>query len=306
MNLASMQYFITLSRVRSFTRAAEQLHITQQSLSAAIARLEQELGSALLVRSVPLELTYAGEVFLNYAMDFRRKLDAMEQEFSDLAGDRSGLLRVGIASTRGRAILPPLLSAFQTDYPGVSLRIVEGPNDVLHQYLTDREIDLAIASFPNRIPGIQLEDVYREEVVLLARRDLLERELGDQLPAAIQAAERGDLSPLARCPFLLNGARDIAGRIGRSLLTQSGVVPRVRVEAGNVETLLELCVLGMGLCFCPENLARATLAPAEWEPLCLLRLPGEASYPVRFGYRRQEKPGRLLETFLAAARRMWA
>ena len=69
---------------RSFSRAAERLHITQQTLSAHIAKLEGELGAKLLVRSIPLELTYAGEVFLEYALDFQRRASSLEREFQDI------------------------------------------------------------------------------------------------------------------------------------------------------------------------------------------------------------------------------
>ena len=64
MNFLSMDYFVTLAQERNFTRAAEKLHITQQTLSAHIAVLEKEAGSPLFLRRVPLELTYAGKVFL--------------------------------------------------------------------------------------------------------------------------------------------------------------------------------------------------------------------------------------------------
>ena len=67
MNFSSFDYFLALARERSYTRAADALHITQQSLSAAIAALERELGCPLVVRRTPLELTYAGRVFLQYA-----------------------------------------------------------------------------------------------------------------------------------------------------------------------------------------------------------------------------------------------
>ena len=79
MNLTSMDYFITLAQEQSFTRAAERLHITQQALSAHIAGMEQELGSQLLLRRVPLELPYAGQVFLRYAQEIQRNLDSMDR-----------------------------------------------------------------------------------------------------------------------------------------------------------------------------------------------------------------------------------
>lgn len=73
MNFSSMDYFVMAAQEKNFTHAAERLHITQQTLSTHIANLEKELGSRLFVRSTPLELTYAGQVFLAYAADFRRK-----------------------------------------------------------------------------------------------------------------------------------------------------------------------------------------------------------------------------------------
>ena len=64
MNFSSLEYFQVLCQERNFTRASERLHLTQQSLSAHIAGLEKELGCQLIVRHVPLELTYGGVMFV--------------------------------------------------------------------------------------------------------------------------------------------------------------------------------------------------------------------------------------------------
>ena len=111
MNFHSLDYFLVLAREKNFTRAAEALHITQQSLSSHIAGLEKELGCTLLVRRTPLELTYAGRTFLRYAESIGRTRQAMEREFCDISENQKGELRVGIAYTRGRAIMPHLIPA---------------------------------------------------------------------------------------------------------------------------------------------------------------------------------------------------
>ena len=85
MNFSSFDYFLALARERSYTRAADVLHIAQQSLSAAIAALESELGCPLVVRRTPLELTYAGRVFLQYAERFHQTCDEMQRTFCDIA-----------------------------------------------------------------------------------------------------------------------------------------------------------------------------------------------------------------------------
>ena len=200
MNFSSMDYFITVARERSFSRAAERLHITQQTLSAHIAGLEKELGTKLLVRSIPLELTYAGEVFLGYAVDLQRKLGSMEREFQDLTGNQRGLLRIGVATIRGRIVMPSILTRFRARYPKIAIRLVEDENGKLLEYLENREIDLAVALFPQVVPGVELVDFYQEEVVLLVPQAILDQVAeekgpsapGGALPAGGRGGRRGE------------------------------------------------------------------------------------------------------------------
>ena len=119
MNFLSIEYFAAVASEHSFSKAAKRLGITQQTLSANIAALERELGCTLFVRHVPLELTYAGTVFARYAQRFRRDRDALGQEMRDIAGDQAGVLRVGVAYTRSRAIMPPIVKAMQRDCPNI-------------------------------------------------------------------------------------------------------------------------------------------------------------------------------------------
>ena len=177
MNFSSMDYFVMVARERSFSRAAERLHITQQTLSAHIAKLEGELGAKLLVRSIPLELTYAGEVFLEYALDFQRRASSLEREFQDITENQRGLLRIGINYTRGDIVIPPLLIRFQQEYPNIAIRLVGEINTNLSALLENGEIDLAIAPLPVVPPAVQTEDFYQEEYVLVVSKALLNQRL---------------------------------------------------------------------------------------------------------------------------------
>ena len=102
MNFSTMDYFVALAEEKSFTKAAERLSGTQQTLSAHIAGVEAELGVRLVNRKVPLTLTYAGDVFLGYARRFQALRRTMGQEFLDISRDERGLLGGGVASTRGQ------------------------------------------------------------------------------------------------------------------------------------------------------------------------------------------------------------
>ena len=303
MNFSSLLYFETLARERSFTHAAQRLHITQQSLSSSIAKLEQELGCRLVVRHVPLELTYAGEVLLRYAASFRKDLDALQQEFGDISQNQRGVLRVGVTYTRGRAILPDIILAFQQRYPAIRIDLVEDTNDALRRKLVDGDMDLAIANFPEPIPGIVLADFYREEMVMLVSRELFASLYGENADQKVHALESGEYSAIGDCPLMLNSIDDIGGHIERSLLKRAGIArPHVVATSSNVETLLALCVRGVGACLCPEILARSALTEAQFQSLFLIRLGESAQYRICFGYRDNSYQWSIVDAFMATAK----
>lgn len=119
MNLQSVHYFIMLARERNFTRAAGKLHITQQALSANMASLERELGTILIIRHTPLELTNSGKAFYQYALRFAEEEEAMKRSLTDITEGRAGELRIGIGFLRGKTLLPPLVDRFRKEYPKV-------------------------------------------------------------------------------------------------------------------------------------------------------------------------------------------
>ena len=300
MNFDSLEYFSVLARERSFTRASEILHITQQSLSSHIAGLEKELNCQLVVRRIPLELTFAGQTFLRYADELRRTQHAMQQEFCDISRNQKGELRVGIAFTRGRAVMPRLIPAFQREYPNVEITLIEDSNDALQKLLADGDIDLAIAEFSKAPQEVELRDFYEETIVLCLSGALLAR-CDIDLAAHEAALRAGDLRCLQDCPFVLGPVEDIGGRMGREMLRRSGVKPIVKATSANIETLLALCERGVGACFSPENLVRTALSGAQVKHLHLLRFDGGASYPIRFGFLKRSYQWSVIEEFIRIA-----
>ena len=257
------------------------------------------------MRRTPLELTYAGRTFLRYAESIGQTRQAMEREFCDISENQKGELRVGIAYTRGRAIMPRLIPAFQRQYPNVEITLLEGSNDAIQKALLSGGIDLAIAGFPRPLPGAVLEDYYLEHIVLCLSDGLL-AQCGIDLDTHRGEIAAGNLSALCDCPFVLGSAEDIGGRIGRGLLRSSGVSPVSKATSENVETLLALCEQGVGACFCPENLLHTALSPEQLAHLHILPLCPEASYPICFGYLSRSYPWSMLSEFIRIAREQTA
>jgi DNA-binding transcriptional LysR family regulator len=273
MNLLPMFYYAAVVERKSITKAAEQLHITQQTLSAHIAALEEELGCVLFQRRPKFALTYAGEKFYKYVLQFQGLYQSMQEEFQDMAREERGSLSVGIAHTRGKILLPRLLPLYHMAFPRLEVQIVEDTNDNLISKLLHGQVDLIIANTPDEIPELCTRNFYQEEIILLVSRSLLTEETGRALQ------ETKNLQLLADCPFLLHGPTDIAGRMGRNLLQKAGFVPKVSVISNNVETLLQLCLAGEGACFSPDTLIKGALTRQVCQSLIVVHL--DARYTIR-------------------------
>lgn len=301
MNFKSIHYFLTTAQELSFTKAAGLLHITQQTLSADIAALEQELGQSLFLRRVPLQLTYAGEVFLRYAQDFQQQHDTMVREFSDIAGNPTGVLRVGVTYARGHALMPRLISQFQALYPHIAVHLVEDSNEHLRKYLLDGSVDLAIGSFPKSHSELDLIPFYQEELVLLVAKSLLEQIFQEETNPVIERLQAGVYDDLNRCPFVLGIPDDIGGNIGRQFLKSHRIQPPIQAQSENLDTLLSLCVLGVGACFSQENLISISLSPEQIDGLCLFHIPN-ASYQIHFGIKTGSYQWKMAKAFIQSAK----
>ncbi len=302
MNFQNINYFLATATERSFTRAAEKLHITQQTLSGQIAALERELGFRLFVRHVPLELTEEGKAFERYAISFHRNYRAMVNEFADRAHEKRGTLRIGVAMTRGRILLPEIIKRFEEAYPLVNLEIQEDTNEALKNSLLAGDTDLMIGDLSEHIPGVQTKVFYEEEVVLLLPRRLLQKLYGEDFKNKLQKVfEDEDLRPLANCPFLLGYPNDIMGRIAENLLRRSDLIPWVKCRSHNIEMLLDCCVQAQGACFSPDALHQATLTPEELQEMEILHFSSGTKYPIRFGWKEENAQWKLLQQFVAIA-----
>lgn len=304
MNFLSMKYFLTLSEERSFTKAAEKLHITQQTLSAHISGLEKEVGSRLFVRRLPLELTESGEVFLRYARVFSRNETALWRELSDVSGLFKGTIRIGIAPSRGQVILPPLIHQFRKTYSHVHFSLLEMANDTIWNALKRDEIDIAMARLPGELPGIAHRPWAEEEIILLISKELVKSRWGEEGEKEFSHPDerKEGLPPFfSSCPFLLNSEDDIAGALARKLFRDAGFEPPVAVQSEHMGTMLRLCLMGEGAFFCPKNLAETLLTEDEKEKLHIMRFK-EGTYELSFGYQKNTHRWNLLEKWMNAVR----
>lgn len=241
MELRHLVYFEAVARHMHMTRAASQLHVAQPALSKQIQALEEELGVPLFERiGRGIRLTEAGAVLLPHA---RRILSAVEDARAEIAeqiGLRKGLVSLGVPPTVGIRLLPPALTTFHHQYPGIDLALRQGGAGTLLTMVERGDVDLAVVALP--VPEGTLESLplLREELVLAVATNHPLASNGTVAMTEV-AEERFILFPEG---FELREALLSACR-------KAGFVPRVVLDGGEVATVLPLVVSGIGVALVP-------------------------------------------------------
>src|SRR6267143_404876 len=168
MQIHQLRYFCAIARTGSFTRAAEQEHLAQPSLSQQVRKVEDELGTRLfdrLVRSV--RLTSFGETFLPRAEAILRQVEDAKHEIEEMAGVERGKVVVGSIPTVAPYFLPGCLASFSRKFPDIQVSVVEELTSELLERVQDGTLDLALLALP--IPGghFVCQELFRERLYLV-------------------------------------------------------------------------------------------------------------------------------------------
>jgi LysR family hydrogen peroxide-inducible transcriptional activator len=167
MDIRQLRYFCAVVRARSFTRAAEQLGITQPSLSQQIRTLEKRIGNPLFERlGRSIRLTPHGEALLQPATDILRQVAEANSTVANLNKGVRGQLRVGVIPTVMPYLIAPRIREFLDRFPEVQLSLIEEPTPQLIQQLQSGDLDVAISGLPVRNPEIVCSELFREPLFL--------------------------------------------------------------------------------------------------------------------------------------------
>ena len=252
MNLRNLEYFLVAAEELNFTRAADRLFITQQSLSHHIQKLESEFGTPLFERTPPMTLTPAGACFLRHAKKLINSMDEMELEIQDIKDFKKSELTIGITRARGAVYLPMLLPRFAEAFPQVRINLVEESSARLEAVLREGKADLIIGMPPRGVQGITSEIVWHEKYLLIVPYSVVEKYIPEKKGYLMEHPGRVTLKDFEKCPFL-SVQRDMpVGRLFWQSCLEDEIEPHVVLESKNSDTVLALCLEGMGALVCPE------------------------------------------------------
>src|SRR6185436_4807126 len=149
--LLQLKSFVTVVEQGGFTAASRRLGLSQPAVSRAVATLEKELGAPLLIRRRDgLSLTGAGSVALTHAREAVRHLSLMRTEVAALAGEITGTLSLASLPSVTAILVAPQLQAFAARYPGVTIRLLEGSETEVRDWLDQGAAEAGVVSLPIR------------------------------------------------------------------------------------------------------------------------------------------------------------
>jgi LysR family hydrogen peroxide-inducible transcriptional activator len=242
MELHQLRYFCAVADTGSFSRAAEQSHVAQPSLSQQIMKLESELGARLfdrLGRSV--RLTDLGKAFLPRARAVLRELEAARGDVVERKDSVAGPLSVGVIPTIAPYFLPSRLTAFTRQFPQAQLTVVEEITPVLLDRLRSSAVDVAILALPIR--GHEFDAF-----------PLLTERLFAALPRKHALGRRTSLSlkDLRKEPFLLLRDGHCFRDTAVAACDRARLHPQIVFESGQFSSILSMVGTGLGVSIVPE------------------------------------------------------
>lgn len=242
-----IKYFLAVAQHHSFTKAAAALHVSQPALSQQVRQLEESLGAQLFDRSGrTTRLTDAGEVYLRYARRASQELEEGKRAIHDVGDLSRGSLRVAITPTFTTYLVGPVVEAFYSRYPNITLNLREIAQEQMQAQLLADELDVGIAFDDGHAEDIDTLPLLVEALALV---------VGGNHPLAGQHAIDPDALS-GESLILLSAEFATREQIDR-YCRQHGITPRVRMEANVIGAVIEVVRRTTLSTLLPATIARA-------------------------------------------------
>ena len=301
------KYVYEVYKERSFTKAAQNLYISQPSLSARIKKIEEIIGEPLFDRSTtPLQLTEVGKVYIEAAEEITQIEQRVENYINDLAGLKTGNLAVGASTLFAAYVVPSLITQFNQKFPDVHIQLIEGNTAELEEMLGSNALDFVIDNY-HYDSILYNKELYCEENILLAvpKHFAVNEELGMYQLSYKNIKNKNYLNqkypavPLGRfadLPFIMLTQGNDTRTRGDRLCRNVGFKPNIVLEFNQKQTAYMASSTQLGATFISDILV--SQLPA-FENLVYYKLDGEeAKRKVFFYYKTHKYKTRVMEEFI--------
>jgi len=276
LNPAHVRTLQHVVRRGSFSRAAEDLRLSQPAVSLHIRQLEERVGLPLLERVGKRTFaTRAGEILLEHAERAFDEIEAARQALEALRGVVAGRLRLGTGATASIHLLPTLFGRLHVEHPALELVVVTGNSAEMAAAVLANQLDLALVTLPVSSRSLAITLLGADPLVAIA-------------PGGRPWRRRAPMAPaeLATHPLILYERGGTIRRVIDEWFRRGRAIPRVSMELGNAEAIKKLVGAGLGL-----SIASSMAVRAEVKAGALTAVPLDPPLGRRLGVvRRRDKP----------------
>lgn len=287
-----LQVFHTVAKLLSFTKAAEELHMTQPAVTFQIRQLEEHFNTRLFDRTHNrISLTEAGSRVYDFSDRIFALNAEMENAVREITGEISGVLILGASTTIAEYMLPSLLGEFKRKYPDVSIRLKVSNSDGIVTMVENNTIDLGVVEAPVSNKNLSVETCRKDQMVLIVPPD---HELAQQ--------EVFDLRRLPEFPYICreegSGTREVL-RESMSNIGHEQPELQVVMELGSPEAIKGAVEAGMGISILSRSTVSKELALGS---LVAINVSPAVERPFSFVHQKQKFRLRAMEELLQFAR----
>ncbi len=287
-----LQVFYSVARLLSFTKAAEELHMTQPAVTFQVRQLEEQFNTRLFDRTHNrISLTDAGKRVYEFAGRIFELYSEMDNSVRELTGDVSGVLILGASTTVAEYMLPSLLGNFKEKNPEVIIRLKVGNTDGIVTMVENNTIDLGVVEAPVYNKNLVVEKCRMDQLVVIVPPN---HELAKE--------EVISLETLIQYPFISREEGSGTREVMMDHMSGEGLDIRdlsIAMELGSLEAIKGAVEAGMGV----SILSRATIIKElKLGTLVAINLNPPINRPFSFVHQKQKFRVRAMEELLNFAR----
>ncbi|MCL6457388.1 MAG: LysR family transcriptional regulator, partial [Gorillibacterium sp.] len=248
MDIRHLEYFVEVAREKSFTKASQNMHITQPTVSKMIKTLEDELGVILFQRAFKqLELTDSGKAIFNQAQEIIGAFHHLTIELGDLMNLKKGSIRIGLPPTAGSIFFPRIMGEFKKKYPDIEIKLFEIGSKKVERGVEEGTLDLGITCTPPSGKD-------RFETVTLVKDPLM---LAVAPSHSLAGRESVELSELCNESFVMYPEDfSLYDRI-KEQCSIRGFQPKIICESSQWNFLVELAAAELGIALIPNIICQS-------------------------------------------------
>lgn len=267
MTSQQIDYVLTLADEGNFSKAADKLFVTQPALSQFIKNTETQVGMLLFDRSTsPIQLTPAGEIFVEIAKKIRMNEQELERRIADLSHLTSGHFTLGTSSFRASCLLPKSIREFSMRYPGIKVDILTDHVSNLKKMLLNGEIDFCIEADDFDDTLFHSEELFLENYYMAVPTEHPVNECWkeNRLTFTDILTETGrlytvkpvSLTDCNELPFVLMKKGSCFYNTFHDICEKANLLPKIHMEVNQIETAFHWTNEGIALSFIPDTLIR--------------------------------------------------